>query len=237
VADRAYVVEGSAESGAKTRAYALDGSGALQDLTVSLVGMTGPMDNDSTQVFFTTNDDAGAPFFGYLPHDAASYQGVYIIAYLANPQVDLRVTTLGGTEYAFWTEADRLSRSPTAGDSTPVRLASGNGVRGLAVDAQYVFWTAEGDGTVSRCDATSDCSGAKTLLSGQAGPARVAVDPTGIAWANRGTAGNGAIAECAYPDCTSQFLLAQGQSAPDELAMDGAYVYWATGSTIWRVPR
>jgi hypothetical protein len=238
VADRAYVVEGYAESGAVMRAYALDGSKSSQDLTISLVGMTGPVDTDSTSVLFTTNDDAGVPFFGYLPQDAASWQGVYIIVYLVNPQVDLRVKTLGGTEYAFWTETDRLSRSLTVGDATPVRLASGNGVRGLAVDATYVFWAAEGDGTVSRCDALApDCSGAKTLLSGQAGPSRVVVDATGIAWANRGTGGNGAIAECAYPDCTAPFLLAQGESTPDELAMDGTYVYWATGSTIWRVPR
>jgi hypothetical protein len=238
VADRAYVVEGSAQSGAAMRSYALDGSGSPQDLTVSLIGMTGPMDTDSTNVFCTTNDNGGNPFFGFLSRDSSSATALYIVAYLANPQIALRVTTLGGTEYAFWTESDRVSRSLTVSTSTPTRLASGNGVAGLAVDSAYVFWTAEGDGAVLRCDAlANDCSGATTLLSGQAGPSRVVVDATGIAWTNKGTSGSGAVAECVYPDCTDPFLLAQGQSAPQELAMDGTYVYWATGSTIWRVPR
>jgi hypothetical protein len=239
IADRAYVVEGSVQSGAAMRAYALDGSGSLGDLTVSLIGMTGPMDTDATNVFVTTNDGSGNPFFGFLARDSSSATALYIVSYLANPQVALRVTTLGGTEYAFWTESDRLSRSLTVSTSTPARLASGNGIAGLAVDSTYVFWTAEGDGTVLRCDALAgDCSGARTLLSGQAGPSRVVVDATGIAWTNRGASGSGgAVAECVYPDCTDPFLLAQGQDGPQELAMDGTYVYWATGSTLWRVRR
>lgn len=233
----AFVVEGVVTDGV-VRAYGTDGSGAKGDLTGPLQGLRGPMDVDSINVFYTARDSNSSPFFGYLPQDSSGAAGTDLTTYISSFQVQVRVAVEGGTEYAYWTDGASLVRSPTANSSTPTTLATGNGTAGLAVDSQYVFWTASGDGKVLRCDATaSDCSAATPILAGQASPTRVAVDGASISWTNAASGSNGTVSECTYPDCGGPFLLAQGQAAPGELAMDATYVYWATGSTIWRVPR
>ena len=230
----AFVVEGVITN-AVVRAYGTDGSGAKGDLTVALQGLKGPMDVDSTNVFYTARDGSGSPFFGYLPQNSSSATATDVTTYISNFQVQMRVASGGGTEYAFWSDGSSLIRCPTANSSTPTTLGMGNGITGLAVDSQYVFWTASGDGKVIRCDGTgANCS---PILQGQATPSRVAVDTTGIAWANAASGLSGTVSECTYPDCGGAFLLAQGQASPSELAMDATYVYWATGATIWRVPR
>ncbi|HEX8792939.1 MAG TPA: hypothetical protein VF765_18465 [Polyangiaceae bacterium] len=231
----AFVIEG-AITGAVVRAYGTDGSGPKWDVTTSLQGFRGPMDVDGTSVYWTARDSNGSPFFGFLPQDQSPPAGgISLVAYLSSFLVQLRVTTVDGNEYAYWTDGANVIRSDTVSPSTPVTLASGSGTAGLALDSQYVFWTASGDGAVLRCPASAgDCSAATTILQGQASPARVAVDATGISWVN---AGNGTVSECTYPDCANPFLLAQGQVSPGELAMDATHVYWATGSNIWRVPR
>jgi hypothetical protein len=233
----AFVVEGIITN-AVVRAYGTDGSGAKGDLTVALQGLKGPMDVDSTNVFYTARDSMGSPFFGYLAQSTSGATGTNVTTYISSFQVQMRVATEGGNEYAYWTDGTSLIRSPTANSSTPTTLATGSGTAGIAVDSQYVFWTASGDGKVLRCAATAaDCSAATAILQGQASPSRVAVDATGISWANAASGSSGTVSECTYPDCASPFLLAQGQASPSELAMDATYVYWATGSTIWRVPR
>jgi hypothetical protein len=237
----AYVLEGPLAS-RQLNAYALSGAGLESSLTIVLYGLKPPMDVDATNVFYTAKESGAGYFFGYLPKNSTNQTGTSVITRATGTQILMRIQSVGGTEYAFWTESTRVVRCPATDLANLTQLATGSGVDGLAVDSQWVFWTAEDDGKVLRCSAASnDCSvnGATTTIgASQIKPSRVAIDGQGIAWTNRGTGADGTVVACSYPSCAEgPFVLAKGQASPQELVMDATYVYWATGSTIYRTPR
>jgi hypothetical protein len=103
-------------------------------------------------------------------------------------------------------------------------LAGGEGgPAGVAVDAQYVYWTNNADmhNAVRRLLK----SGGPPETIGQGGQAtRVAVDAMHIYWTNRG---DGTVA-LANLDGTAAAIVASGQMGAQGIAIDDSYVYWTS---------
>ena len=109
--------------------------------------------------------------------------------------------------------------------SDPQTIATGQSLGespggGLAVDASYVYWTAD-NGTIWR--ANHDGTGANVIATWESGPAGVAVDGGFIYWADFD---NGTIWRAGL-DGGNPKLIATGQVHPVGVAVDASHVYWA----------
>jgi hypothetical protein len=149
------------------------------------------------------------------------------------------------TACVFWDAgswSNDYGRSPgdggAAGDAgSVVTLASLiNTPWGIAVDAQYVFFTSSIlNGSVYRCSKEQvPCASPTVLASGQAAPSRMAIDSESIYWGNygSGSAPDGSIASCPKTGCGGQpTLLATGVTGPVGIAVDAANVYWVEPPT------
>ena len=109
--------------------------------------------------------------------------------------------------------------------SDPQTIATGQSLGespggGLAVDASYVYWTAD-NGTIWR--ANHDGTGANVIATWESGPAGVAVDGGFIYWG--ADFDNGTIWRAV--DGGNPKLIATGQVHPVGVAVDASHVYWA----------
>jgi hypothetical protein len=94
--------------------------------------------------------------------------------------------------------------------------------RGIALDANYVYWVNRVGGQVARADKAS--LAVQILATGQANPNRIAVDATSMYWTNRG---NGTVMK-ANLDGTSVTTLASGFNSTYAIAIDATHVYFTT---------
>lgn len=130
------------------------------------------------------------------------------------------------SERVYFTDVgDGLSGTVSAwagGTRSPDVLATGPSPNGIATDGTSVFWTAGSSSTpgatVNRC-AVGGCNGTPDALDSDPGtPQRIAVDASGIYWAN----GDVYVLR---PGSTTPVALTSGQSATD-IAVDNGSVYW-----------
>jgi hypothetical protein len=104
---------------------------------------------------------------------------------------------------------------------------------GLAVDANYLYWTnferLEGDGTIWR--ANLDGTNPLQLVQGQNAPRGVAVDASHLYWANVDGTIMRANLDGAFPQ-----QIVPNQKIPQGVAVDATYLYWTNNgdNTIWR---
>jgi hypothetical protein len=99
----------------------------------------------------------------------------------------------------YWTDSNpfrtgKIYECPKSGcGTTPTVLADGiDGARGLAVDADDVYWVEYYGGTIFRC-AISGCANQPTLLAAQLSfPIAIAVDDHNVYWTEAGDGGSGA---------------------------------------------
>jgi hypothetical protein len=136
---------------------------------------------------------------------------------------------------------------PLAG-GVPVTLAMvSEQPNGVAVDAQYVYWTQTGDsspranraaGSVHRVPVTGGAD--ETLATGQLNPRQVAVDASGLYWIDYGTMGvdctssDGSLVRLARGSA-SPVTLASGLKAPGALIAHSGTVYFATAGFFCNV--
>jgi hypothetical protein len=105
---------------------------------------------------------------------------------------------------------------------------------GLALYADDVYWTAGvADGGVFTCPKSGCSGGAKTVASNQDDPAFVAVDDSGVYWAN---SAGGTIMHCVHPGCAKPTVLAN-VAAPFAIALDAVSVYFTDSSGFGAVLR
>jgi hypothetical protein len=115
----------------------------------------------------------------------------------------------------------------TAPDAPQELFASAQTPAAVAVDAQNVYFTDSGDGTVRKC-AVSGCAQATALASGLAEPLGIAIDATTVYWTNHG---DGTVMSCAIAGCSQPSVLASGQDGPYGIAVDATAVYWTNRGT------
>jgi hypothetical protein len=85
----------------------------------------------------------------------------------------------------FWADTVSIHKRIVGSLDGPVMLAGGqNGPTAIAVDANNVYWTNAGDGTVQR--APKEGGPTTPISSGESEPLGIAVDDTGVYWTNRG---------------------------------------------------
>jgi hypothetical protein len=103
-----------------------------------------------------------------------------------------------------------------------------------------VYWgnnTGSPAGAIRMCS-EARCSSTVSTLTGAANPAGLAVDSSGVYWANGITSGS--IQMCPLSGCgSSPTTLASSLRSPFGLAIDKACVYWANSGdgTIWKVAK
>jgi hypothetical protein len=160
--------------------------------------------------------------------------------------------TLDATNVYFAGRSDgNVYACPKAGcmGGTATPLVTGlTGPFGLAVDATDVYFT-EFDpnnlstpGPVAKC-ALTGCASPTIVAAAQATPVGIAVDGSGVYWANQaaGNATAGTVAYCPKSGCPASgpTTLASGRNGPFLVALDADFVYWTetTGGNVMRVAK
>jgi len=108
---------------------------------------------------------------------------------------------------------------------TPLTLVSGGSPSSIALDAKYLYWTDQFEGSVSRVPL--DGGQPTTIASGQDSPQAVAVDRTSVYWTNRG----GLIMKAPLEGGAATTLAATGGDLLDELAADAQHLFIVSDSS------
>jgi hypothetical protein len=185
---------------------------------------------DSTRVYWAAYDDGTVGWLPLAGGTGTTIQGGTSPQYVAVDSERVYFTDVG----------DGISGSVSAwagGTRSPDVLATGPSPNGIATDGSSVFWTAGSastpGATVSGC-AVGGCNGTPDVLDSDPGtPQRIAVDASGIYWAN----GDVYVLR---PGSSTPVALTSGQSATD-IAIDDVSVYWidvgATEDCVRRVAK
>jgi sugar lactone lactonase YvrE len=171
-----------------------------------------------------------------------------IVTTLAQLPLDAWSVAIDADRDVFWTtrEGEVVGRAPREGQSpeAPVLLAAVPGVpqkrslpseagAGVAVDADFIYWTVPAAGTVMRLP--KDGGTPRRLAVGQLQPTAIALDQTHVYWLNR----SGGTVMKAPKDGGKATVIASGQHVPADLAVDTRHIYWTTleGGTVMRAPK
>jgi hypothetical protein len=140
--------------------------------------------------------------------------------------------------HAYWSNLSSVIASGfanctiTKGACSPVTLATGGEIIGVAVDSTSVYYTDANNpgGTVLKVPLAGGT--AVTLAQNQNGPWMIAVDASNVYWVNYGTMGGsvGSVMKVPLGGGTPVTLAAQ-QGSPEFLTVDDTSVYWTNQSS------
>jgi hypothetical protein len=185
---------------------------------------------DATRVYWAGYDDGTVAWLPLAGGSGSTIVGGASPQYVAVDSERVYFTDVGdGTSggVSAW----------AGGTRPPVVLAMGASPNGIATDGTSVFWTAGNTAnpgaTVNAC-AIGGCSGAPEVLASDPGtPQRIAVDASGLYWAN----GDVYVLRAGSH---TPVALTSGQTATD-IALDDGSVYWIevgpTEDSVMRVAK
>ncbi len=187
---------------------------------------------DATNVYWTTGNPTNSVFSVPLTGGAP--------VLLAAGQIFPRELALDGG-VLFWSNYGQIPaktgaiQSYTLPNTGPVAVASGldDGVWGIAVQGDYVYWANQVTHTIHR-ESISSPTTPQQLAAAQGQPWDVAVDNSAVYWTNYTSGDIRRVAQGGG----SQNVLATGQGGPLGIAIDATHVYWSNnnGNQIRRVP-
>jgi hypothetical protein len=141
--------------------------------------------------------------------------------------------------HVYWVSNQLLHKLPVAG-GTPVEVGASEGET-LALDATHAYFAGGIRGTITKL--SKEGGSPVTIVTGEKEPTSIAVDSTGVYWANwssymDGPVADGSIVRSAL-DGTNVELLAEGLVYPRYLALDADDIYFvsATDETLYRLPK
>jgi hypothetical protein len=143
------------------------------------------------------------------------------------------------TTHVYWVSNQLLHKLPVAG-GMPVEVGDSEGET-LALDATHAYFAGGIRGTITKL--SKDGGSPVTIVTGEKEPTSIAVDATGVYWANwssydEGPVADGSIVRSA-PDGSNVEPVAEGLVYPRGLALgdDDVYFVSATDETLYRVPK
>jgi hypothetical protein len=122
---------------------------------------------------------------------------------------------------------------PYCGGSPPAIAAGQMAPYGVAADAENVYWTNRGDGSVMRASRTK-AGEVSPIATGQGSPGGIRVDASSIYWVNQ----TGEIMRAPI-DGGAPAMLTRAPSGAETVAVDDAHVYWVTAAsgTVERIDK
>jgi hypothetical protein len=182
--------------------------------TYATGGTLGPLAVDATSVYWADRSASGAIFSAPIGGGA----GTSIVS-------DNAATVLGvDASQIVWLHLnDEIDSVPVSGGST-TKLDQKSGVRGLAFEGGYVYYTLS-SGPVMR--AGEDGSSAPVTLTGATNPSAIAVDGANVYFAD-GAGDLFVVPVSAQNVPPTPF--ASGAQVSATIALDATHVYWVTGS-------
>jgi hypothetical protein len=199
------------------------GGGALSVLRTSPLHAFG-LAADATYVYWGDTNSSSTPAgqIQRIPVGGGTAEPIANIAgFLAPPRLAL------DSNNVYWALGDSLQRTPKAGGAT-ISIGTGQSPGGLTVYNGRLYWTNSVAGG-SVMSAATDGTGSDTIASSQDVPSDIAVDPSGVYWANRSSpSGTGTIVMRSLSGGLP-VILALGQAGLDSIATDANAIYWADG--------
>jgi hypothetical protein len=133
--------------------------------------------------------------------------------------------------YVYWASPDVLRRAPLAGGE-PVTLATGNGLRGIMLDGDHVYFfqSSLGSGSIDRVPKEG---GESERLASALQPSALAIRGSDLFWSDKAVViSEGAIHRLAL-DGSATNVMAAGLIQPSSLAVAGDHLYFrSTGNCL-----
>ncbi len=142
-------------------------------------------------------------------------------------------------EHVFWVSDNLLRKLPVAG-GTPIDVGTSVG-ESLELDATHAYFAGGIRGTIAKLEKAGGA--AVTIVTGEANPTSLAVDSSGVYWANWSSYDTAPVADgsvvSAGLDGSNVATLAENLIYARGLALDADNVYWVSASeeTLYRLPK
>jgi len=142
----------------------------------------------------------------------------------------------------FWFDGDSIDRGLVMGGGVALVTPAEGATWGVAVDQQYVYFTAKAQDGYLRAKTKLGNDGVAVITAPQSFPTHILADDIHIYWATEGadpcTQGSGVI-QRAPAGLAGQpvDMLAKDMVCPTNFAVNTTHVYWGSGMTIYRVKR